>query len=209
MVTDSVVVFVVRKGNPKHITVWSDLVKPGVQVVTPNPFSSGSARWNLAAAYGAELKLGKTPAQAQGLPEPAAPEHGRRSRRAPAPRWPTFVVGDRRRPPRLRGRRDRGHEQGRADPVRGPEADHPDREPDRRDHPRREPDRRPRRSSTSSCRRRARSCGRSRATARCCPAQRRRRASPSRRPPQLFTIASLGGWTKVVTRPSSTRPPGS
>jgi len=65
MVTDSVVVFVVRPGNPKHIKSWSDLVKPGVQVVTPNPFSSGSARWNLAAAYGAQLQLGKTPAQAQ------------------------------------------------------------------------------------------------------------------------------------------------
>ena len=40
-------------------------MKPGVQVVTPNPFSSGSARWNLVAAYGAELQLGRTPAQAQ------------------------------------------------------------------------------------------------------------------------------------------------
>jgi sulfate/thiosulfate-binding protein len=65
IVTDSVVVFVVRKGNPKHIKTWADLVKPGVQVITPNPFSSGSARWNLMAAYGAELKLGKTPAQAK------------------------------------------------------------------------------------------------------------------------------------------------
>jgi sulfate/thiosulfate transport system substrate-binding protein len=65
IVTDSVVVFVVRKGNPKHIHGWSDLIRPGVQVVTPNPFSSGSARWNVAAAYGAELKLGKNPAQAQ------------------------------------------------------------------------------------------------------------------------------------------------
>jgi sulfate transport system substrate-binding protein len=63
-VTDSVVVFIVRPGNPLHIHGWSDLVKPGVQVVTPNPFSSGSARWNLAAAYGAELKLGKTPKEA-------------------------------------------------------------------------------------------------------------------------------------------------
>ena len=63
-VTDSVVVFIVRPGNPKHIHNWSDLVKAGVQVVTPNPFSSGSARWNLAAAYGAQLKLGKTPKQA-------------------------------------------------------------------------------------------------------------------------------------------------
>jgi sulfate transport system substrate-binding protein len=64
MVTDSTVVFVVRKGNPKHITTWADLIKPGVKVVTPNPFSSGSARWNLMAAYGAQLKLGQSPAQA-------------------------------------------------------------------------------------------------------------------------------------------------
>ena len=65
IVADSVVVFVVRKGNPKNITTWDDLVKPGVQVITPNPFTSGSARWNIMAAYGAELKEGKTPAEAQ------------------------------------------------------------------------------------------------------------------------------------------------
>jgi sulfate/thiosulfate transport system substrate-binding protein len=64
-VTNSVAVLIVRKGNPKHITTWSDLVKPGVQVLTPNPFTSGSARWNIAAAYGAQLKEGKSPAQAQ------------------------------------------------------------------------------------------------------------------------------------------------
>ncbi|HEY7935173.1 MAG TPA: sulfate ABC transporter substrate-binding protein [Solirubrobacteraceae bacterium] len=64
-VTDSVAVIIVRKGNPKHIENWSDLVKPGVQVLTPNPFTSGSARWNVMAAYGAQIKEGKTPAQAQ------------------------------------------------------------------------------------------------------------------------------------------------
>jgi sulfate/thiosulfate transport system substrate-binding protein len=64
IVTDSVVVLVVRKGNPKHISGWDDLVKPGVDVITPNPSTSGSARWNIMAAYGAELKEGKTPAQA-------------------------------------------------------------------------------------------------------------------------------------------------
>ena len=64
-VTDSVAVLIVRKGNPKHIQGWSDLVKPGVQVLTPNPFTSGGARWNIMAAYGAQLKEGKTPAQAQ------------------------------------------------------------------------------------------------------------------------------------------------
>ncbi|HTU36459.1 MAG TPA: sulfate ABC transporter substrate-binding protein [Acidimicrobiales bacterium] len=65
MVTDSIVSFVVRPGNPKHITTWADLVKSGVSVITPNVFSSGSAKWNIMAAYGAELKQGKTPAQAQ------------------------------------------------------------------------------------------------------------------------------------------------
>jgi sulfate/thiosulfate-binding protein len=60
MVTDSVVVFVVRNGNPKHIKGWSDLIKPGVQVLTPNPFTSGGARWNVMAAYGAQRKDGKT-----------------------------------------------------------------------------------------------------------------------------------------------------
>jgi sulfate/thiosulfate transport system substrate-binding protein len=64
IVSDSVVVLVVRKGNPKHITGWDDLVKSGVDVITPNPSTSGSARWNVLAAYGAQLKEGKTPAQA-------------------------------------------------------------------------------------------------------------------------------------------------
>jgi sulfate transport system substrate-binding protein len=60
MVTDSVVVLVVRDGNPKHVTGWGDLVKDGVQVVTPNPFTSGGAQWNVMAAYGAMRKAGKS-----------------------------------------------------------------------------------------------------------------------------------------------------
>jgi len=64
IVTDSVVAFGVRPGNPKHITSWADLIKPGVKVITPNPFTSGASRWNIVAAYGAQLELGKTPAQA-------------------------------------------------------------------------------------------------------------------------------------------------
>ena len=50
-VTDSVVALIVRKGNPKGIHDWSDLLKPGVQVVTPNPFTSGAAKWNLLGAF--------------------------------------------------------------------------------------------------------------------------------------------------------------
>src|SRR5512133_343592 len=65
MVTRSVVVFIVRDGNPKKLKTWTDLVKPGVQIVTPNPFTSGGARWNVMAAYGGALRAGKTPKQAQ------------------------------------------------------------------------------------------------------------------------------------------------
>src|SRR5258705_5884248 len=48
----STIVFVVRKGNPKAIKDWPDLIKPGVQVITPNPKTSAGARWNFLAAYG-------------------------------------------------------------------------------------------------------------------------------------------------------------
>ena len=61
----SVVVFAFRGGNPKHIRTWNDLVKPGVQIVTPNPFSSGSAKWNVLAAYAAARHQGKTDKQAR------------------------------------------------------------------------------------------------------------------------------------------------
>jgi sulfate/thiosulfate transport system substrate-binding protein len=60
MVSNSVVVFVVREGNPKGIDGWEDLVTGDVEVITPNPFTSGGAKWNLMAAYGAQLEEGKT-----------------------------------------------------------------------------------------------------------------------------------------------------
>jgi len=52
----STIVFLVRKGNPKHIKDWNDLVKPGVQVITPNPKTSGGARWNYLAAWAYALR---------------------------------------------------------------------------------------------------------------------------------------------------------
>jgi sulfate transport system substrate-binding protein len=64
IVNDSVVVFVVRDGNPKHIKRWQDLLKSGVSVITPNPFTSGGARWNVMAAYGALRRQGKSDKQA-------------------------------------------------------------------------------------------------------------------------------------------------
>lgn len=60
IVTNSVVAIVVRPGNPLGIHTWNDLTKSGVQIVTPDPISSGSARWNLLAAYESQTDLGKS-----------------------------------------------------------------------------------------------------------------------------------------------------
>ncbi|NYE36956.1 sulfate transport system substrate-binding protein [Nocardioides cavernae] len=64
VVSRSVVVFGVRDGNPKNIKTWADLVKPGVEIVTPNPASSGAARWNALAAYGQVISDGGTDKEA-------------------------------------------------------------------------------------------------------------------------------------------------
>ncbi|GGD20739.1 sulfate ABC transporter substrate-binding protein [Nocardioides daphniae] len=64
VVSRSVVVLGVRDGNPKNIKTWDDLVKPGVEIVTPNPASSGAARWNALAAYGQAIKGGASEKEA-------------------------------------------------------------------------------------------------------------------------------------------------
>jgi sulfate transport system substrate-binding protein len=56
VVATSVVGFMVRPGNPKHIQDWSDLTQPGLQILTPDPAQSGGARWNIVAAYGAAMR---------------------------------------------------------------------------------------------------------------------------------------------------------
>jgi sulfate/thiosulfate transport system substrate-binding protein len=61
----STIVFLVRKGNPKAVKDWDDLAKPGVAVITPNPKTSGGARWNYLAAWGHALKKGQTTEQAK------------------------------------------------------------------------------------------------------------------------------------------------
>ncbi len=61
----STIVFLVRKGNPKGIKDWDDLVRPGVSVITPNPKTSGGARWNYLAAWGFALKRGDGPEKAR------------------------------------------------------------------------------------------------------------------------------------------------
>jgi sulfate transport system substrate-binding protein len=64
-VTNSVVVLATRKGNPKNIRTWDDLLRDGVEVITPNPFTSGGAKWNIMAAYGAQLEAGKSEQEAK------------------------------------------------------------------------------------------------------------------------------------------------
>jgi len=66
LVSDSVVVLAVRKGNPKQIKGWDDLIKPGIKIVTPDPGSSGSAKWNLLAAWAHGLANGGDEAKAAG-----------------------------------------------------------------------------------------------------------------------------------------------
>lgn len=56
MITNSIVAFAVRKGNPKNIHDWADLARPGIQILTPNPATSGGAQWNILALYGAALR---------------------------------------------------------------------------------------------------------------------------------------------------------
>ena len=134
IVTRSVVAFVVRPGNPKHIRTWDDLVKPGVQVVTPNPFTSGGARWNVMAGYGAMLREGKTQGAGDRLPE------GRCSRTTSSSldnerpqRAQLLRVRPRRRPAHVRERGDLREPEGRPRGLLHPEGDAADRQPARRD----------------------------------------------------------------------------
>jgi sulfate transport system substrate-binding protein len=64
MVTDSVVVLSVRPGNPKNIKGWNDLVRDDVDIITPNPATSGGAKWNIMAAYGSQIEQGKSEQEA-------------------------------------------------------------------------------------------------------------------------------------------------
>ena len=78
--TSSVVVFVVREGNPENIQTWDDLVKPGVEVVTPNPGSSGSARWNILSAWAHVVGNGGTEEEAETVRLGPARQHARAAR---------------------------------------------------------------------------------------------------------------------------------
>ena len=144
--SDSVVVFVVRKGNPKHITGWDQLIQPGVSVITPNPSTSGSARWNIMAGYGAELKEGKSPAQALAYLKTLITKNVKVEDSSASTALADLHQRQGRRPARLRVRRDRRREGRRQGLLRDPEADDPDPDADRGDRQELARDARPTRS---------------------------------------------------------------
>ena len=183
-VTNSLVSFIVRKGNPKNIKTWDDLVKPGVKVVTPNPFTSGAAKWNLLGAFqhgGIDFVEKLIRSTSRSSPSPAA----RRCRRSPAARAtccsPTSTST---RPRSRRVRRTSTGRPRRHDPDREPDRGH-DCEPEGQGVRGLRPERR-RPSSDSPTGAIARS------TRRCS-----RRTRPSSRSPRAVTIDDLGGWEKV------------
>lgn len=89
----SVVVLVVRKGNPKNIHTWNDLLKPGVEVITPNPASSGSAQWNMLAPYAAESHGGRDPQAGLAFVKKLVSEHIRVSPSSGRQATTTFEQG--------------------------------------------------------------------------------------------------------------------
>ncbi len=112
MVTDSVVVFAVRPGNPKNIHTWDDLLQEGLEVITPNPFTSGGAQWNIMAAYGAQLEQGKTRGGGRRVPARALPEQRAGAGQERARGAPDVPRRQGRRAPRLRERGALRQEQG-------------------------------------------------------------------------------------------------
>lgn len=89
----SVVTIVTRKGNPKQIKDWDDLLKPGVEVVTPNPFSSGSAKWNLLAPYAAKSDGGKNSAAGLAFIEKLVSDHVKVQPKSGREATETFLQG--------------------------------------------------------------------------------------------------------------------
>ena len=183
---------------PKNIKTWADLIKPGIQVINPNPFTSGGARWNVMAAWGAQIKQHKTPEAGQRLPVVALQEHHRAGlERARLDEHVRLRQG--RRAPGLRERGHPGPAVRRGHPVRAPVGDDPDREPDRGAEEHEEPDARPRRSSTSPAAEPRRTSGRRTATARSSRASFDKWSKTFPVPKQLFTIRDVvkGGWPVV------------
>ncbi len=133
-------VFAVRKGNPKNIQTWDDIVKDDVEIITPNPFTSGGAKWNLMAAYGSQTAQGKSEEEAlQFLHDVLAntPVQDKSAREA----LQTFAGGKGDVLLAYENEAITAQKAGDRARVRGPGPDDPDPEPGRRGHRVREPGR--------------------------------------------------------------------
>ena len=164
LVTTSVVSFIVRKGNPKNIKTWDDLLKPGIKVLTPNPFTSGAAKWNLLAAYGQASDGGKDPQAGLDYVTQALTDHVTVQDKSGREALQDFTVGQRRRAPLLRVRGDDRAEEGRGRRLRHARTTRSRSRSRSRRRSKRPPRRR--RSSTTCCRSPARSASPTGATAR-------------------------------------------
>ena len=148
--SDSVVVIAVRKGNPKHITGWDDLIKPGVKIVTPDPASSGSAKWNILAAYDARARRTAAPtAQAQAYLTKFFKQRRGQARRAARTRRRRSLGGTGDVLISYENEAIAARQKGADARLHRPERDDADREPGRRHH---EGARRRRRTSSRSSR---------------------------------------------------------
>lgn len=94
LVTTSVVSFIVRKGNPKGIRTWDDLLRDGIKVLTPNPFTSGAAKWNILAAYGQAARGGSDPQAGLDYVRELITRHVEVQDRSGREALQTFVSGD-------------------------------------------------------------------------------------------------------------------
>ena len=130
----SVVTIVTRKGNPKNIQTWDDLLKPGIEVVTPNPFSSGSAKWNLLAPYAEKSNGGQDPTAGLAYLSKLIGEHVKVQPKSGREATETFLQGTgdvllslrergavRRAQRRGRRAHDPGHDVQDREPGRGPQ----------------------------------------------------------------------------------------
>ena len=131
-ITDSNVVLAARKGNPKDIKDWSDLIKPGVSVIVPNPITSGGARWDIMAAYGTISNKGADKTAGVDYLQEAVQERRGAGRQRPQGAADLHQRQGRR-PHLLRERRDLRPAERPVARHRQAVRDDPDREPDRRD----------------------------------------------------------------------------
>ncbi len=191
----SVVSLVVRKGNPKNIEDWDDLLRPGVEVVTPSPLSSGSAKWNLLAPYAAKSDGGKNSQAGLDFVDKLVTEHVKTRPSSGREATDVFLQGTGDVLISLRERGDQHRAAGQAGTTHQPAADLQDREPGGGGDHQQAPEAGQRAEELPVHPGGTEALGRGGL-----PARRSRRWPPSSRkdfpaPQKLWTIADLGGWS--------------